>query len=472
MSTTRDDAEAVLAPARGRTFARAYAVAAVPLVLLFLPLLAHRSDSPAILGFSRDYAVFLALTAVGIALLSLLVAAVCARTHTLLPAFSFLVGLLAFVGACLVVEAVLTYRLRLEDAFAEYSAWGHKRSLLSAFEATPNHTWTNAGATYTTDRLGFRTHLGDGPVEGGTGRTRIFTLGESSVFGYGLNDDETWPHLLEGRLRQQLDDPSLLVVNAGNNGHTSLQTLLRFYTKVLPLAPSHVVLYLGPNDIYGTGPDRLLISEEILFSDSVAQYWDSTTRGLNPYARSLLFYVVQQRVPALAAIMRGRKADVDESSDAALQAAANWNGPREKEIIGRNYLENAADAVPHQSGTRHHADHRHLRARQARLGGGGHRRQQRVAPQARKRERHRADRRGRRVRPGLRRSQLLLRRPLPSEPPRRGAHRLDAGPGLAADTARRRGRELAGRTRQRLDSLPDRQWTTRLKPASSRASQS
>lgn len=124
-----------------------------------------------------------------------------------------------------------------------------------------------------------------GPWDASAG-PRIFTLGESSVSGYGLNDDATRPHLLEAKLRTRLGDPSLTVVNAGNNGHTSLQTLFRFYTKVVPLKPTHVILYLGLNDVYGSGPDRLLISEEILFSGSVAQYWAAETRGKNLYSRS------------------------------------------------------------------------------------------------------------------------------------------------------------------------------------------
>ena len=235
-----------------------------------------------------------------------------------------MLGLLALVVGGLILEMLLTYRLRLEDAFSQYSAWGHKRSLLFAFEATPNHKWVNAGATYTTDRFGFRTHVSGGSWEK-SGGTLIFTLGESSVFGYGLNDDEAWPHLLEGQLRTRLDDASLSVVNAGNNGHTSLQTLFRFYTKVLPLRPSHVILYLGPNDLYGTGPDRLLISEEILFSGSVAQFWAAATRGQNLYARSLLFYVLQQRLPALGRIMRERETTDDSAT------ALSADGPREVE---------------------------------------------------------------------------------------------------------------------------------------------
>jgi lysophospholipase L1-like esterase len=193
---------------------------------------------------------------------------------------------------------VLTYRLRLTDAFAQYREWGHRRSLLFAFEAGPDHRWTVAGATYTTDHHGFRTHV-RGPWDASTG-SRIFTLGESSVFGYGLNDDETWPHVLEGALRERRDDPALVVVNAGNSGHTSLQTLLRFYLKVLPLRPTHVVLYLGPNDVYAGRPDKLMITEDVLFSGSLTEWWAATTRGKNVYSRTLLFHVASLYLPSLA----------------------------------------------------------------------------------------------------------------------------------------------------------------------------
>jgi hypothetical protein len=256
--------------AAAHAFRRGYVVAALPLALLFLPLLAHRSPDPAVLTFSAHYGKFLMIGAAAVLGLPLIIGIACRRSRSIAPAYGFVLALIGLIVGCGLVEAALTYRLRLEDAFAEYSAWGHKRSLLFAFEATPNHTWTNAGATYTTDRFGFRTHL-RGPWEE-SHAPRIFTLGESAVFGYGLNDDQTWPHLLEDKLRRWLDDPALDVVNAGNNGHTSLQTLFRFYARVLPRKPTSVVLYLGPNDLYGTGSDPLLISEDILFNGSVAQF--------------------------------------------------------------------------------------------------------------------------------------------------------------------------------------------------------
>ncbi|MBI3769963.1 MAG: hypothetical protein HY271_15940 [Deltaproteobacteria bacterium] len=327
---------------RPNAVVRGYLVATIPLVLLFLPLLFHRSADPTIFGFNTFYFKFLtisALTAVG---LPLIIGVACHRSRSVSPAYAFVLGLVAVVVGCLTVEMVLTYRLRLEDAFSQYSAWGHKRSLLFAFEATPNHKWVNAGATYTTDRFGFRTHLRGGTWEE-SGGTRIFTLGESAVFGYGLNDDETWPHRLEGRLRARLDDPSLNVVNAGNNGHTSLQTLFRFYTKVLPLKPSHVILYVGPNDLYGMEPDHLLISEEILFSGSVAQFWAAETRGQNLYARSLLFYLLQQRVPALGRIMRpaANTAPIASQSDRPRgHETPSQELQRLMETIGGTYIEN------------------------------------------------------------------------------------------------------------------------------------
>ncbi len=327
---------------RPNVLIRGYLVAAIPLVLLFLPLLSHRSADPTILGFTTLYVEFLEISALTAAGLPLIIGVICHRSRSVSPAYSFVLGLGAVVVACLTVETVLTYRLRLEDAFSQYSAWGHKRSLLFAFEATPNHKWVNAGATYTTDRFGFRTHLRGAWEE--SGGTRIFTLGESAVFGYGLNDDETWSHRLEERLRARLDDPSLDVVNAGNNGHTSLQTLFRFYTKVLPLKPSHVILYVGPNDLYGLEPDHLLISEEILFSGSVAQFWAAETRGQNLYARSLLFYLLQQRVPVLGGIMRRAAAD-----SAPIASQSDRPGGRETQsqelqrlmkTVGGSYIEN------------------------------------------------------------------------------------------------------------------------------------
>lgn len=325
---------------RGGPFLRGYVVAAIPSTLLFLPLLAHRSTDPTLFGYSTAYCAFLAIAALLSAGLPLVIAATCRRSGSASPAYSFVLGLSALVVSCSVVEMILTYRLGREDAFSEYAKMGHKRSMLFAFEVTPNHRWTYAGATYTTDHFGFRTHLSGDNWEESHG-ARVFTLGESSVFGYGLNDDETWPHLLEAKLRARPDRQSLDVINAGNNGHTSLQTLFRFYTRVRPLKPSHVILYLGPNDLFGKGPDRLLITEDILYRGSIAQFWAAQTRGQNLYASSLLFYVVQQVVPPLRRIMGASEQEITVSSDEPRpDETPDQELQRLLDTIGASYIEN------------------------------------------------------------------------------------------------------------------------------------
>ena len=320
-----------------RPFARGFVSCAVPLALLFLPLLFHHSPEPAVLSYSARYARFLLVCGAAVLVVPLLVAFACHRAGNAAPAQGFVLSLVGLLIGAVLIETVLTYQLRTQDAFAEYAAWGHERSLLLGFEAKPNNTWTNAGATYTTDGDGFRTHL-RGSWQDGHG-PRIFTVGESSVFGYGLNDDQTWPHRLEEKLRARRADPTLDVVNAGNNGYTSLQTLIRFYVRVLPQRPTAVVLYLGPNDLFGTGRDRLMISEDILFSGSVAQYWSSATRGQNLYARTLLFYVVQQHVPPLEAAMR--PPPVAETAPAWVPEAHPGDELRQLlATIGNAYVEN------------------------------------------------------------------------------------------------------------------------------------
>ena len=219
--------------ASAKPFARGCLIAAAPVALLYLPLLVHRSEQPLWAGFSRTYLLFLAGAAAAALVVIGLVGLACRRARGSEPALAFVLSVVALVAACAVVEMVLTYRLRLADAFAQYREWGHERSLMFGFEATPNHRWTNAGATYSTDRFGFRTHT-RGPWEAVAG-LRIFTLGESSVFGYGLDDDETWPHVLEDMLRSRRSDPSLMVSNPSRTDPTLVPAGRQSYYVLAPV---------------------------------------------------------------------------------------------------------------------------------------------------------------------------------------------------------------------------------------------
>lgn len=220
----------------------------VVLTLLLLtpasPLLFHHSGNPSLGPYSTDYWLLLgavvAAAGSGAGLLLALVRNAPARLQ--LPLAAGMV--VATAGALVLLELALGWTA--PDPFTFYASWGHERSYLTTFEAKPNHRWEMVDAVYTTDAEGFRTHAAARPP---ADRERlIVVLGESSAFGYGLNDDETWPHLLEAGLRERLSD-DVTVLNAAVNGHNTTQQLIRLHTRILPLHPELVLYYGAINDV-------------------------------------------------------------------------------------------------------------------------------------------------------------------------------------------------------------------------------
>jgi lysophospholipase L1-like esterase len=262
--------------------------------ILVSPLYLHTSESPSWIGrYSTSYFSMLIIVSALAMLISFLVALRCSRSGTLRGAYTTLLFLGATLAACAVAELYL--RHSANDSFQNYRIWGHKKSAILGYEAEPNHTWKAAGASYQTDEFGFRIHLGDKSwfrVEKG----RIFILGGSSAFGYGLNDDETWPHLLEERLKASPSRANFHVINAGNNGHNSLQSLLRFYLTVLPKNPDFLLYYEGINDVerWILKPKSIWITENALFSDTMTSYLARERAGQNFYARTLLVYSLEK----------------------------------------------------------------------------------------------------------------------------------------------------------------------------------
>jgi len=279
--------------------AKGFLLLFVPLFLCALPLAFQRSGEPRIGPYSAAYFAMLCGVVALITLVPAVVGLRCRRRGSLGPAQNGLVLLGA--TAAVLVAAEIVSRLEHPDAFSAYARWGDTRSLEFGFEPGRNLHWTAAGASYTTDVFGFRTNAGDLPREDrrradGPPRPRIFVLGASSVFGYGLNDTQTWPHLLEQRLRAQLPGVDPLVVNAGANGYNSLQSLLRFYLRVLPHDPTHLVYYEAINDVRPTVRtiDDAQVSEAILFSSTLHDYIAKVNRGKNFYARTNLGYALGQ----------------------------------------------------------------------------------------------------------------------------------------------------------------------------------
>ena len=84
----------------------------------------------------------------------------------------------------------------------------------------------------------------------------IAAVGDSLTAGYGVDESEAYPALLEKRLR--LDGFFFKVINAGVSGETSSGTLSRIEWVIRSLKPDIIILEIGANDgLRGVDP-RLL----------------------------------------------------------------------------------------------------------------------------------------------------------------------------------------------------------------------
>lgn len=278
-----------------KIFVNSFWLIFTPLALCALPLFFYHSPIPKLGPYSFKYSVFLFVCVLLIIGGSLLIAYLSKSRGNYNPTGYALTLIISVLLFCVLSEIIL--RCIYNDSFAEYKKWGHKRSVIYGKEARPNHRWEFADATNTTDDIGFRTHVWDNEWKDAPG-AKIFVIGASSVFGYGLNDSETWPYRLEELLHKQLINRPLHVINASNNGHNSLQILLRFYLKVLPLKPTHVIFYENYNDVSPNkrGIETMGVTEDILFSTTLADYLAKTHKTETFYSRSVLFYLFKKNI--------------------------------------------------------------------------------------------------------------------------------------------------------------------------------
>jgi lysophospholipase L1-like esterase len=108
----------------------------------------------------------------------------------------------------------------------------------------PNYV--SPGGSPAFDQYGFRV---DGAPRPANPSPLDAMLGGSTAYGWDAGDDQTIPAYLEQGLRGN-GQSNAVVLNAGYPGLTSLDTLLVYQSKLLPLHPKTVMLLAGLNDIY------------------------------------------------------------------------------------------------------------------------------------------------------------------------------------------------------------------------------
>ena len=208
----------------------------------------HVSEAPTVLGrWSPGYFTLV----VG----ALLAAALLTATHWR-PIYSRLHryrnGIVALLLSTLFAVALCEGVVRLADpAGISYYKWSkeynHDRIADDelVFRHRPDFSGTYDGIEYAFNEIGLR-DAAIGPKA--PGELRILVLGDSVTMGWGVAEEDTFCHQLEGALRKRLER-EVRVINSGVGGYNTAQELAFFRRHGLALQPDLVLLLYVRNDV-------------------------------------------------------------------------------------------------------------------------------------------------------------------------------------------------------------------------------
>jgi lysophospholipase L1-like esterase len=143
---------------------------------------------------------------------------------------------------------------------------------------------------------------------------RIVALGDSHTFGFGVEEDQTWPRLLEQKLKEKWRGRKLEVINGGVQALAIEQEIQLFRDKLLALKPDVVILAYYWNDMPMVGRpfEPWTETDEMIPPTMVPRTAEATgnsqaspsSGGLyssvkNLMKKSYLAYNIMQRIPAL-----------------------------------------------------------------------------------------------------------------------------------------------------------------------------
>jgi len=141
------------------------------------------------------------------------------------------------------------------------------------------------------------------------GTTRVVVLGDSFMWGYGVENHETFASQLEQRL------PHTETVNLGANGYSTVQELIRFETEGLRYDPDWTILAFTWNDLEGDFDEKeggrpIVGSTEggVLRIDNrpVRKHWKAPAKQWLRH-RSRLFGFVEYSLELFKAVRKERR---------------------------------------------------------------------------------------------------------------------------------------------------------------------
>jgi len=187
---------------------------------------------------------------------------------------SFLFRVAVQMGIALFVIAVLEISLGLVSADNREIIhapdrllfWRLKPNLQGVEQKSPESTGRILTTSISTNGMGLRDE--EIPAPKPAGEYRVLVMGDSSIFGHGVQLDETFVKQLQQRLRKAYPNMTIRVVNGGVSGYSSFQGRI-FYQEIAPkVQPDLVILaYYFSDFVPDVMPDRLRVAPGTAKSD-------------------------------------------------------------------------------------------------------------------------------------------------------------------------------------------------------------
>jgi lysophospholipase L1-like esterase len=164
-------------------------------------------------------------------------------------------ALLCSVALFLLVEVMLQIRSQLRHGQSVFSAVAAQKMYQADLDTglvllRPNSTFSGSEIVIRSNSLGLRSPEID--VARTPGSLRIAVIGASTVMGaYAASNEESFPALMEARLRVLYPNRLVEVVNAGMVGYSLADQRRMLTHRVTVLHPDLVIVYPGSNDFAG-----------------------------------------------------------------------------------------------------------------------------------------------------------------------------------------------------------------------------
>lgn len=193
-------------------------------------------------------------------------------------------------------------------------------TLFWSLEPSVSHDYLGQVSGYYTNSLGIRYH--EIPFEKKDDEFRILSLGESTTFGFGVINDDSYSAQLEQILNINDSNVEYQVINAGVPAWSSFQSLIYLKERGIDFKPDVVLFYHELNDYLPSSWRSSENTDQLGLSKTDRELYESLSGKLSRFllAHSAIYRFLQYRIESY----RLGQITAQQQTDAEKEAADHW----------------------------------------------------------------------------------------------------------------------------------------------------